>query len=105
MNLKDYYKQKLLENTDPPKSFADDIISAVRQHVENPHTVISSERGDNFDIMDHARSAAESIEWHMKNPDKVQDWAKNKHTRRIEWLKRTIPPDVVDTLMKKHFGE
>lgn len=104
MNLKDYYKQKLSENAGPSKSFQDDIIAAVRQHVKDPHITISSAHGDNFDIMDHARSAAENIEWDMKNPDRLQGIHKDKHTRRIEWLKRTLSPEVVDDLMKKHFG-
>ena len=103
MTLKEYYKNILSENMEEKKSFQDDIIAAVRQHVKDPHITISSAHGDNFDIMDHARSAAENIEWDMKNPDKLQGIQKDKHTRRIEWLKRTLPPDVVDTLMKKHF--
>lgn len=103
MTLKEYYKQKLLENADPPKSFADDIISAVRQHVDDPERIISSERGDDFSVFDHARSAADAIEYHMKNPDKELN--KDKHTKRLEWLKRTLSPGVVDNLMTKHFGK
>jgi hypothetical protein len=108
MNLKEYYKNILSESTEEEKeektSFKDDIIAAVRKHVKDPHVTISSAHGDNFDIMDHAISAADNIQWHMQNPDKVKDWEHDKHRRRVEWLKRTLPSEVVDDLMKKHFG-
>jgi hypothetical protein len=54
--------------------------------------------------MDHAELAAKNIEFHMKNPDKVEPWEKDKHTKRISWLKSKLPSEVVDQLMKKHFG-
>lgn len=105
MNLKDYYKQKLSESNDAPKSFTDEVISAVRKHVKDPERTVSSERGDDFDMFDHARSVANAIEWHIRNPDKVQAWEKDKHAKRIDWLKRTLPPEVVSSLMSRHFGE
>lgn len=105
MTFKEFYRKRLLENKEEKKSsFKDDIVAAVNQHVKNPHQTISSSRGDDFDIMDHAISAADNIEFHMKNPDKVQPWEKDKHTKRISWLKSRLPSEVVDQLMKKHFG-
>lgn len=105
MNFKEFYHKRLLENNEEKKSsFKDDIVAAVRKHVKDPHVTISSSHGDNFSIMDHAISAADNIEWHMQNPDKVQPWENNKHIRIIEWLKSRLPSEVVDELMKKHFG-
>lgn len=105
MNLKDYYKQKLSENAGPQKSFTDEVITAIRKHVKDPEKTISSERGDDFDVFDHARSAADAIEYHLRNPDKVQSWEREKHQRRINWLKSKLPETVVTELMKKHFNQ
>ena len=105
MTFKEFFRKRLLENKEEKKSsFRDDIVAAVRQHVKDPHKTISSSRGDDFDIMDHAELAAKTIEFHMKNPDKVEPWEKDKHTKRISWLKSKLPSEVVDQLMKKHFG-
>lgn len=103
------YKEKLyalLENEQPKASFRGDIIDAIRAHVDDPHKTISSERGDNFDIMDHAGLAAEYIEDHMKNPKRHEADSReiDRHEKRIKYLKRVLPDGVVDELMKKHFG-
>lgn len=103
------YKEKLyalLENEQSKASFRGDIIDAIRTHVKDPHQIISSERGDDFDIMDHAGLAAEYIESHMKDPKKHEASPReiDKHENRIKYLKRVLPDNVVSELMKKHFG-
>lgn len=103
------YKEKLyslLEGKLLTESFKRDIIDAIRAHVDDPHKTISSERGDEFDIMDHAGLAAEYIEDHMKNPKRHEADSSeiDRHEKRIKYLKRVLPDHVVDGLMKKHFG-
>lgn len=84
--------------------FINDIIDAVRKHVKNPHTTISSSHGDNFDYLDHANEAAKSIIYHMQNKDSASPIDNDRHNRRIEWLKSIIPSQVVDELISKHFN-
>jgi len=91
------------DKKESPASFVDSVIHAVRQHVKNPGKTISSSRGDNFDVLDHAQSAAEHIQYHMKHADKVTPHEKGKHQDRIAWLKSVLPDEVVDRLIEKHF--
>lgn len=103
------YKERLyslLENDQSKSSFRKDIIDAIRAHVDNPHKTISSERGDDFDIMDHAGLAAEYIDSHMKDPKRHEADSReiDRHEKRIKYLKRVLSDNVVNELMKKHFG-
>lgn len=101
------YKEKLyslLEGKLLTESFKRDIIDAIRAHVDDPNKTISSERGDDFDILDHAGSAAESIEDHMRRRNQAGPMEIDKHEKRIKFLKRVLPDHVVDGLLKKHFG-
>lgn len=83
--------------------FVEDVIRAVQKHHENPGKIISSERGDDFDILDHAREAAKNIEYHMRNKETLHPSEHHKHERRVNWLRTVLPEEIVSGLISKHF--
>jgi hypothetical protein len=94
---------ELNENEHGEHPFITDVLAAVKKHVKNPNQTISSAHGDNFDIMDHARSAADHIEYHMRKPEAASPVDRNRHDKRVRWLKSVLPDDIVDELISKHF--